>query len=852
MPITDGHAYWNEPAKALLDRFQAGPQGLGADEAARRLEHYGPNLLREERSLTLARVIAVQFRSPLVLILVFAASISLVVQDWLEATIILAIVLGSAALGAAQEYRASAAIRRLRARIAFRTRVVREGVVGDLPAEQLVPGDIVQLSAGSQVPGDGIVLEAKDFFVNQALLTGESLPVEKQPGPVPAKSTLTERHNTVFMGTSVRSGTAQVLIVNTGRATEIGSIAKHLQRPQPETDFERGLRQFGYLLTRVAAVMVVAVFAVHMAFARPLIESLLFAIALAVGISPELLPAILTVTLARGARRMAARGVIVRRLNAIENLGSMDVLCTDKTGTLTEGVVRVEQACDVAGQASAAVLRDAGINARFQTGLANPLDEAILATTRDLDLNGVRKLDEIPYDFMRKRLSVVVEDPAAGPARRLITKGAVLAVLDVCTKIVDNGVGVPLDEARRAQLDARFRDWSAQGYRVLAVASCELPVRAAYHRDDERDLVLSGFLLCFDPPDPQAQNTLADLARLGVGVKIITGDNRYIAAHVADAVGLDGGALLTGDLLDAMHDEALWAAAAKANVFAEVDPNQKERIIHALRRTGHVVGYMGDGINDAPALQAADVGISVDRAVDVAKEAADIVLLEHELAVLHVGIVEGRKTFANTVKYIFATTSANFGNMLSMAAAALFLPFLPLLAKQILLNNFLSDVPSVFIAGDRVDEAWLLKPYRWSIGSIRQFMVRFGLISTFFDFVTFGVLWWLTMGNATLFRTGWFVESLLSELVVLLVIRTTLPFYRSRPAPLLLGATVLVVALTLLLPYLPVAGIFDLTPMPGAVLAAVVAITIAYVLVTEYLKLRFYRHLGTNTAGDKA
>jgi Mg2+-importing ATPase len=853
MPITDSHAYWNEPAKALLDRFQTGPQGLGAEEAARRLERYGPNLLREERTLTLARVIAVQFRSPLVLILVFAASISLVVQDWLEATIILAIVLGSAALGAAQEYRASAAIRRLRARIAFRTRVVREGVVGELPAEQLVPGDIVQLSAGSQVPGDGIVLEAKDFFVNQALLTGESLPVEKQPGPVLAASTLTERHNTVFMGTSVRSGTAQVLIVNTGRATEIGSIAKHLQRPQPETDFERGLRQFGYLLTRVAAVMVVAVFAVHMAFARPLIESLLFAIALAVGISPELLPAILTVTLARGARRMAARGVIVRRLNAIENLGSMDVLCTDKTGTLTEGVVRVEQACDVAGQASAAVLRDAGINARFQTGLANPLDEAILAATRDLDLNGVRKLDEIPYDFMRKRLSVVVEDPAAGRATgRLITKGAVLAVLEVCTKIVDNGVEVPLDEARRAQLDARFRDWSAQGYRVLAVASCEQPVRAAYHRDDERDLALSGFLLCFDPPDPQAQNTLADLARLGVGVKIITGDNRYIAAHVADAVGLDGGALLTGDLLDAMHDEALWAAAAKANVFAEVDPNQKERIIHALRRTGHVVGYMGDGINDAPALQAADVGISVDRAVDVAKEAADIVLLEHELAVLHVGIVEGRKTFANTVKYIFATTSANFGNMLSMAAAALFLPFLPLLAKQILLNNFLSDVPSVFIAGDRVDEAWLLKPYRWSIDSIRQFMVRFGLISTFFDFVTFGVLWWLTLGNATLFRTGWFVESLLSELVVLLVIRTTLPFYRSRPAPLLLGATVLVVALTLALPYLPVAGLFDLTPMPGAVLAAVVAITIAYVLVTEYLKLRFYRHLGTSTPGDTA
>jgi len=845
----DGNTYWSEPAATLLGRLQSGPQGLSTADTTQRLEHYGRNVLREERSLTLARVVASQFRSPLVLILVFAAIVSLVVQDWLDATIILAIVLGSAALGAAQEYRASAAVRRLRARIAFRTRVLRDGVISDLPADQLVPGDIVMLSAGSQVPGDGIVLEAKDFFVNQALLTGESLPVEKQAGTVPPASTLTERHNTVFMGTSVRSGTARVLIVKTGRATEIGSIAKHLQRPLPETEFERGLRQFGYLLTRVAAAMVVAVFAVHMAFARPLLESLLFAIALAVGISPELLPAILTVTLARGARRMATRGVIVRRLNAIENLGSMDVLCTDKTGTLTEGVVRVKLACDASGHSSPAVLRDAGINARFQTGLTNPLDEAIQAATHDIDLSGLRKLDEIPYDFMRKRLSVVVEDPAAGNRARLISKGAVLAVLEACTAVMEDGQCLPLDEALRTRLDARFREWSAQGFRVLAVASRELPLRAAYHRDDERELVLSGFLLCSDPPDPQSQQTLADLAKLGVDLKIITGDNRYIAAHVADAVGLNGGALLTGAQLDAMHDEALWAAAADAVVFAEVDPNQKERIIHALRKTGHVVGYLGDGINDAPALQAADVGISVDRAVDVAKEAADIVLLEHDLAVLQVGIQEGRKTFANTVKYIFATTSANFGNMLSMAAAALFLPFLPLLAKQILLNNFLSDVPSVFIAGDRVDPSWLYKPYRWSIGSIRQFMVRFGLISTFFDFITFGVLWWLTAGNETLFRTGWFVESLLSELVVLLVIRTTLPFYRSRPAPLLLWSTVVVIGLTLILPYLSVGGIFNLAPMPGSVLVSVIGITLAYVMTTEYLKLRFYRRMNADATG---
>jgi Mg2+-importing ATPase len=786
-----------------------------------------------------------QFRSPLVLILVLAAVLSLVLRDWLDALIILLIVLGSAVLGAVQEYRASTAVQRLRARIALKTTAVRDGETQPLPAAELVPGDIVLLSAGSLVPGDGVVLETKDFFVNQALLTGESLPVEKQPGAVAARATLPQRTNCVFMGTSARSGTARVLIVRTARATEIGAIADRLQRRVPETDFERGLRQFGYLLTRLAAVLVLAVFAVHVFFHRPAIDSLLFAVALAVGLSPELLPAILTVTLARGARRMADRGVIVRRLNAIESLGSMDVLCTDKTGTLTEGSVRVDLACDAGGQADPSVLRAAYLNAHYQTGLANPLDEAIVAAGRasPIDIGRARKLDEIPYDFVRKRLSVIISE-GADAAPRLIAKGAVREVLAVCDRVRDGGTEAPLDATRRADIEARFHDWGQQGYRVLAVATRTLPPQTAYGRADERDLVLTGFLLCLDPPDPQSRQTLADLARLGVQVKIITGDNRHVAAHVANTVGLDGGALLTGDALDAMHDEALWRVAARTQVFAEVDPNQKERIISALRRSGHVVGYLGDGINDAPALHAADVGISVDRAADVARETADIVLLQHDLAVLHDGILQGRRTFANTIKYIFATTSANFGNMLSMAAASLFLPFLPLLAKQILLNNFLSDVPSVFIAGDRVDGSWLHKPYHWDIATIRRFMVRFGLLSTFFDFVTFAVLWWLVSGNETLFRTGWFVESLLSELVVLLVIRTYGPFYASRPGALLAWSTLATVILAIALPYLPFAAIFDFQPMPGVVLAAVIGITLLYVAVTELVKLHFYGRIG--------
>ncbi len=825
--------YWQLPTSELLARLGSGPQGLSDAEAAARFARHGPNLLREEKGLSALRALAGQFRSPLVLILVFAAAISLVVRDWLEASIILAIVAGSAGLGAWQEYRASAAVRRLRARIALATSCLRGGAARPVPAAALVPGDVVLLAAGSLIPGDGVLLEAKDFFVNQALLTGESLPVEKQPGESAAGASLVERGNCVFMGASVRSGTARALIVRTGRATEIGAIAESLERRVPETDFERGLRQFGYLLTRVAAALVVAVFAVHVFFHRPTLESLLFAIALAVGISPELLPAILSVTLARGARAMARRGVIVRRLNAIENLGSMDVLCTDKTGTLTEGVVRVERACDPSGAARPQVLRDAYVNALYQTGLPNPLDEAIVAAARaaGLDAEGTKKLDEIPYDFVRKRLSVVVGDPAGG-APRLITKGAVEQVLEVCAG---------LSAQERAAIETRFREWSAQGYRVIAVAARDLPRKETFRREDEKDLRLAGFLLCLDPPQAQAPRVLADFARLGVAVKIITGDNRHIAAHVADAVGLKGAALLTGGELDAMHDEALWRAAAQTDVFAEVDPNQKERIIAALQRTGRVVGYLGDGINDAPALHAADVGISVDRAADVAKETADIVLLKHNLAVLHDGVLQGRRTFANTIKYIFATTSANFGNMLSMAAASLFLPFLPLLASQILLNNFLSDVPSLFIAGDRVDRAWLRKPYHWSIASIRRFMVVFGLLSTVFDFVTFAVLLSLVAGDPGLFRTGWFVESVLSELAVLLVIRTTLPFWRSRPGALLAWSTLVVALVVLALPYLPHAALFDFRPLPARLLGAVLVITAAYVLATELAKRAFFR-----------
>jgi Mg2+-importing ATPase len=706
-----------------------------------------------------------------------------------------------------------------------------------------VPGDVVTLAAGSLIPGDAVALEAKDCFVSQALLTGESLPVEKFADPVPAEAALTARTNCLYMGTSVRSGTARALIVHTGEQTALGGIAHRLAQRPAETDFERGLRRFGYLLTRVAILMVLAVFTIHVFFDRPTVESLLFAVALAVGLSPELLPAILTVTLAHGARHMATRGVIVRRLNAIESLGSMDVLCADKTGTLTEGVVRLERAVDADGQDAEPVLRAALLNAHFQTGLASPLDEAILdaGRRRGLDLAGWQKVDEVPYDFTRKRLSVVVREPGSDDAARLITKGAVREVLAVCSTIEHGGATQPLSDARRQELEAYFRQRSGEGYRMLAVATRMFRGKAVFTRADESDLAFAGFLLCMDPPDAEAARLLRELAQLGVQVKMITGDNRYIAAHVAQSVHLDSGALLTGEAIAVMRDEALWHAVRATRVFAEVDPGQKERIIRALRHTGHVVGFLGDGINDAPALHAADVGISVERAVDVAREAADLVLASHDMEVLRDGIIEGRRTFANTIKYIFITTSANFGNMVSMALASLFLPFLPLLAKQILLNNFLSDIPSVFIARDSVDPVWVRKPYHWNIARIRRFMLTFGLTSSVFDILTFVVLLVLVAGDVEQFRTGWFAESLLTELLVVFALRTYKPFWRSRPGRSLAWSTLAMLAVTLLLPYLPFASLFDFVALPFGVLAAVLGISLLYVGVTEWLKRRVYR-----------
>jgi Mg2+-importing ATPase len=828
--------FWALTPDDLGARITSGPGGLSSEEAARRLRVYGRNELRAERDMSRLVVCLRQLRSPLLLLLVFAAAASAFTGEWLDAAIVLTIVVATVAVGYSREYSAQTAAAALRERVRTRTTVLRDGRAGEVATEEVVPGDVVFLAAGSLVPADAVVLEASDLFVSQAVLTGESFPVQKQPGAVDADAELVERSNCVFLGTNVRSGAARCLVVATGTATEFGAIAHRLTLRPPETEFDRGIRRFGYLLTTAMFTMVLLVFAAHMFRGRAPMETLLFSVALAVGLSPELLPAILSVSLARGAQMMAQCGVLVRRLSAIENLGSMNVLCTDKTGTLTEGVVRLEGAYDASGRPSSTVLELAARNAALETGVASPLDGAITAALTP-NLAAVRKVGEIPFDFVRRRVTIAIESDSGVD---LVVKGAFEHVLEICTRTSD---GRDLSAGERAGLERRYAAWTAQGIRVLAVAARTLPGQRTCSRDDECDMTFVGFLTFLDRPKEGVAETIAGLAALGVSIKVITGDSRLVAQHVASQVGLRSDRVLTGREIDDLRDEALWSAAEKTDLFVEVDPNQKERIILSLKKMGNVVGFLGDGVNDAPAMHAADTSLSVEQAVDVAREAADFVLLERGLDVIRRGIEEGRKTFANTLKYVLMTTSANLGNMVSMAAASLFLPFLPLTAGQILLNNFLSDIPAVGIADDTVDAELVDRPRRWSMPFIGRYMIEFGALSSLFDLLTFGVLLMIFHATPAAFQTAWFVESLLTELVVALVIRTRRPFFRSRPGRLLLTSTLALIPVAFAIPYLPFARVFGFVPLPGPLVATIAGIAAAYVAVTELQKQWFYRRV---------
>ena len=830
-------AFWSVSATGIRQHLGTAKEGLGSDEARQRLVRYGSNLLKPQKRSNAFTLLLAQFNSPIILILLFATGLSFFLHDPVNALIILIIVLVSGLLGFWQEYSATNAVEKLLAMVQIKATVLRDGSPHEIPVEEIVPGDVVILNAGDVVPGDCLVDESKDLFVDEATLTGETYPVEKSVGVLAAETPLGKRTNALWMGTHVISGNATALVATTGKQTEFGKVSERLKLRPQETEFERGIRRFGYFLMEVTLVLVIAIFAINVYLARPVLDSFLFSLALAVGLTPQLLPAIISINLARGAKRMARAKVIVKRLASIENFGSMNVLCSDKTGTLTEGNVRLQSAIDVAGTSSDKVLLHAYLNAFYETGFTNPIDEAIRAH-RQFDLSGHSKVDEIPYDFLRKRLSVLV---AHDNSHLMVTKGALKNVLDVCSH-AENGAGAVVDIAPlREQIQKQFEEFSSKGLRTLGVASKNMGSASLMGKADETDMTFLGFLVLFDPPKPNIVETIASLKRLGVSLKIITGDNRLVAASVSQQLGLSSTKILAGPDLRQMSDGALLNQVVGVDVFAEIEPNQKERIILALKKAGNVVGYMGDGINDASALHAADVGISVDSAVDVAKEAADIVLLEKNLEVLVQGVREGRTTFANTLKYVFMATSANFGNMFSMAGISLFLPFLPLLPMQILLTNLLTDFPEMTIATDHVDSEMVDYPRRWNIVAIRKFMITFGLVSSVFDFLTFGALLLLLHATQVQFRTGWFLESVISACLVVLVIRSRKPFFKSRPAKSLLVATLLTVVATVILPYTPVGGIFGFSPLPLSYVLLIAIIVILYIFSAEMVKAFFYK-----------
>jgi Mg2+-importing ATPase len=831
--------FWSVPSLELLQQLQTTPQGLMSDDAQQRLLRYGSNLMKPKKKSDALTLLFAQFKSPIILILIFAAGLSFFLRDPMDATIILVIVLVSGFLGFWQERGAANAVEKLYAIVQIKTTVVRNGDSEEVPIEEVVPGDMVFIKASDVIPGDCLLLESRDLFIDEAALTGESYPVEKSIGILPPETPLGQRTNSLFMGTHVVSGSARAVVIRTGKETEFGKVSERLKLRPPKTEFEHGVRRFGYLLMEITLVLVIAIFAINVYFARPVLDSFLFALALAVGLTPTLLPAIISINLAHGAKEMARNKVIVKRLASIENFGSMNVLCSDKTGTLTEGVVKLHSALNVEGHESEKVLRYAFLNASYETGFMNPIDEAI-RKYREFDLSGYKKLGEVPYDFIRKRLSILI---SKGDTHLMVTKGALSNVLAVCSSAeIAEGKIVDIVTVKE-RVQQHFEEFSFKGFRTLGVAYKDVGCNMVISREQEADMIFLGFLILFDPPKPGIIKTIRELKHLGVSLKIITGDNRLLAANVSQQVELLNPHILTGGDLHQMSDEALLKRVNEVDVFAEVEPNHKERIILALKKAGQVVGYMGDGINDASALHMSDVSISVDSAVDVAKEAADIVLLEKDLDVLVQGVREGRRTFANTLKYVFMATSANFGNMFSMAGASLFLPFLPLLPKQILLTNLLTDFPEMTIATDSVDRELVEKPRRWNIQFIRNFMLTFGILSSVFDYLTFGVLLLLLHATTDQFRTGWFLESVISASVMVLVIRTRKSFLRSKPGKYLLMATLLIVVVTILFPLTPLAELLGFQPLPITILLVIGMIVVLYIIVAEIAKRSFYKRV---------
>lgn len=829
-------SFWQYEPKDIIAALNSSENGLSPEAAATRLRQTASKKKTASPFIQDVLLFLSQFKSPLVLLLVAAVILSAFLGETSDVAIILFILLATGITGFVQERHAGKAVEKLRSIIKTTVTVLRDGKNTEVAADEIVPGDVLIFAAGNIIPADCLLLEEQDIHANEATLTGETFPAEKQLGALPAETAMAKRTNTLFEGTSIVSGTGKAIAVLTGKNTVFGTISESITRPAEETAFEKGIRKFGFLLMQITIVLAVIILAVNLYFGRPLVDSLLFGLALAVGMAPELLPAIMTIAMSSGAKRMAAQKVIVKKLSAIQNLGEINLFCSDKTGTLTEGVLKISGTVGIDGNESDTVKQLACLNAFFESGFSNPMDDALKAM-ENVRADGYTKTDEIPYDFIRKRLSVVLTKDGKN---QLVSKGAVDNVVAVCDKVLLPGGDTAAISEYKAAIDQLYLDFSSKGFRTIGVCYKDCTGQSRLQKEDEQQMIFAGFVLLLDPIKEGVVEVIEELNKNGVQLKMITGDNRLVASYIGEKIGLHKIVTVTGSEISNMSPEALVKQVQMTNVFAEIEPQQKESIIKALRKAGNCVAYMGDGINDVAAINAADVGISTNNAVDVAKEAADVVLLEKDLSVLNAGVLEGRRTFLNTLKYIYINTSATFGNMFSMAGASLILPFLPMLPQQILMTNFLTDFPYMSVAGDNVDEDALLVPQKWNLKQLQRFMIVFGLHSSVFDYLTFFALYKLYK-TADMFHTGWFIESICTELLILFVVRTRRSLIKSRPGKLLIALSILALLITLALPFTPFAAALGFVVPPWHLISIIAGILLLYVITADLLKLLFFK-----------
>lgn len=834
--------FWSYDVDEVLKTIETSKNGLSTEQANERIEKLGQNLFEEKKSASKLMVFINQFKNPITMILIFAAILSIFLKDYSDGIIILIIIMISALLSYNHESKANDAVKKLLSTVSVTSAVLRDAKFQELDNSKLTIGDIISVKTGDMIPADCLLIEENSLSMDESSLTGETFPVEKNVEKLEEKTALSQRKNSLWMGTHVISGSGKAVIVNLAKDSEFGKITESLDETETDTDFERGIKDFGNLILQVTTILIGLIFLFNIILNKPFLESFMFALALSVGLTPQMLPAIISVNLSQGAQRMSAQGVIVKKLNSIENFGSMTVMCSDKTGTITKGQVKLESAMDNTGKKSETLVKLAAINSYFQEGYTNPIDQAILDENKN-DFTKYEKLFEIPYSFENKLLSVIVDtNNDLSDKNIMITKGALTSVINVCSTYQDDSGNSGNIEEIKSEIMDLFEKYSSQGYRILGLAYKNIDQENDVSKQKAENMIFRGLLLFIDPLKDDIKDVIEKMNSLGVSLKMITGDNHLIAKNIGSKVGLNPDKILLGEDLNSYSLSQLNKKIMDIDIFAEISPNQKEKIILAYKQAGEIVGYMGDGINDAPAIKQADVGISVDTAADTAKDAASIVLLENSLKVLVSGIKEGRRTFINTLKYIFVATSANFGNMFSMAGASLFLKFLPLLPKQILLTNLFTDFPSLQIASDSVDEDWLQSPVTWDMKFIKRFMIIFGITSSVFDYITFVVLLLLFKANEQFFQTGWMLESVISAMVVMLIVRTKRPVIKSKPSNKLLLAIVLVAIALIAIIYSPINTYLGLIALPVHALLSMLAISLIYALTAEILKKQFYKH----------